>query len=341
MSHLVEHMALLAGQRDPAALDSCFVDLFAELLAPKRLRVLRSHAAQRRKWYVTRHHGHFNAMILSEEAPLRAEEAPLLLQCIRLGEPLTLPSRTQTDLVLTLVPLTGESDDIAIVEVATETPISPELLRTVNAIQRFSMHLHALLDENERDSLTRLLNRKSFDETFIRAALNLDPVTRPPVHGEERRHAHPEGRHWLGLIDIDHFKRVNDVHGHLIGDEVLILVAQLMKTTFRASDRLYRFGGEEFVVLLRCGTARGAAVAFERFRMHVAQAIFPRIDHLTVSIGFTAIEATDTPGSAFERADQAVYHAKENGRNMAIFHENLTSSSQLQNKGLDGGVEFF
>jgi len=340
MSHLVEHMALLAGQRDPAALDSCFVDLFAELLSPRRLRVLRSHAAERRKWYVTRSHGHLEAMT-SPEAPARAEDAPLLLQCIQLGEPLTLPHRAPDLPVFTLVPLTGESDDIAIVEIATDTPIGTDLLRTVNAIQRFSMHLHALLDENERDSLTRLLNRKSFDETFVRAALNIDPVTLPPVYGEERRRLHMEGSHWLGLIDIDHFKRVNDVHGHLIGDEVLLLVAQLMKSTFRASDRLYRFGGEEFVVLLRCGNARGAEVAFERFRAQVEQTAFPRVEHLTVSIGFTAIEASDTPGSAFERADQAVYHAKGNGRNMAISHERLTAIGLLQNKDLDGGVEFF
>ncbi|NRT56713.1 GGDEF domain-containing protein [Sphaerotilus uruguayifluvii] len=335
MSHLVEHMAQLAGQRDPAALDSCFIDLFAELLGPRRLRVLRSHAAEQRKWYVTRHHGVFDD--ISPDLPPSAQDEPLLQHCISLGQPLALPGEP----VRTLVPLTTDSDEIAVVEIVTEQPIGTDLLRTVNAIQRFSMHLHALLDENERDSLTRLLNRKSFDETFVRAALNLDPAGAPTSDAQERRRPNIEGSHWLGVIDIDHFKRVNDVHGHLIGDEVLILVAQLMKNTFRASDRLYRFGGEEFVVLLRCSDALGAEAAFERFRRHVEQTDFPRVEHLTVSIGFTAIDAGDTPGSAFERADQAVYHAKENGRNMAVSHEALTACGLLQAKDQDGGVEFF
>lgn len=339
MSHLVEHMAQLAGQRDPAALDSCFVDLFAELLAPLRLRVLRSHAAEQRKWYVTRHHGQFDQ--LAPDEPLAAEEEPLLLHCITLSEPVLLPVCAQQGSIRTLVPLTGDSDEIAVVEITTSTVISKELLRTVNAIQRFSMHLHALLDENERDSLTRLLNRKSFDETFVRAALNLDAGSTSAAEGMERRRQGTEGGHWLGVIDIDHFKRVNDVHGHLIGDEVLILVAQLMKSTFRASDRLYRFGGEEFVVLLRCNDAQGAEAAFERFRDKVEKTPFPRVEHLTVSIGFTAIDACDTPGSAFERADQSVYHAKENGRNLALSYETLTACGLLQAKNQDGGVEFF
>ena len=110
MSHLVEHMAQLAGQRDPAALDSCFVDLFAELLAPLRLRVLRSHAAEQRKWYVTRHHGQFDQ--LAPDEPLAAEEEPLLLHCITLSEPVLLPVCAQQGSIRTLVPLTGDSDEI-------------------------------------------------------------------------------------------------------------------------------------------------------------------------------------------------------------------------------------
>ncbi len=67
-----------------------------------------------------------------------------------------------------------------------------------------------------------------------------------------RRHEQAQGSYWLTMIDIDHFKRVNDNYGHLIGDEVLLLLARLMRATFRFHDQLYRFGGEEFVVLLRC-----------------------------------------------------------------------------------------
>ena len=183
------------------------------------------------------------------------------------------------------LPLTGDSDEIAVVN-TTSTVISKELLRTVNAIQFSSMHLHALLDENERDSLTRLLNRKVLRRDL--RSCRAESRCRQHLGRRGPRTPPPRARKVAtgsGVIDIDHFKRVNDVHGHLIGDEVPILVAQLMKSTFRASDRLYRFGGEEFVVLLRCSDAQGAEAAFERFRDKVEKTPFPRVEHLTVSIG--------------------------------------------------------
>ena len=123
MSHLVEHMAQLAGQRDPAALDSCFIDLFAELLGPQRLRVLRSHAAEQRKWYVTRHHGLFDDEHPPDE-PLAPQEEPLLQSCVALGHPLTLPGGPP---LRTLVPLTTDSDEIAVVEIVTDECINVDL----------------------------------------------------------------------------------------------------------------------------------------------------------------------------------------------------------------------
>jgi diguanylate cyclase (GGDEF)-like protein len=244
---------------------------------------------------------------------------------------------------ITLVPLTIATDDAAVAELITDTPLSDEALRTLRAVQRFIMHLHALLDENERDSLTRLLNRKSFDETFSRTAQELaDPVERTMTDEfVERRAADGPFGYWLGVVDIDHFKRVNDIHGHLIGDEVLILTARIMKECFRSGDRLYRFGGEEFVVLLRCHHADEAAAAFERLRLSVEQFPFPRIERLTISIGFTAITAADTPSTAFERADQAVYHAKGNGRNQVASHETLVQEGILEAKDASGEIEFF
>jgi len=111
---------------------------------------------------------------------------------------------------------------------------------------------------------------------------------------------------WLGVIDIDHFKRVNDSHGHLIGDEVLLLLSRLMRNAFRFDDRLYRFGGEEFVVLMRCEYDADAMHALERMRGYVQAFNFPRVGKVTVSIGVTEVRSGDMPSMAFERADQAV-----------------------------------
>jgi diguanylate cyclase (GGDEF)-like protein len=141
------------------------------------------------------------------------------------------------------------------------------------------------------------------------------------------------------VVDIDHFKRVNDSHGHLIGDEVLLLVAQLMRQTFRHGDRIYRFGGEEFVVLLRCPQAQSARVAFERLRLRIGAHDFPQVGQLTVSIGYTAVDADDTPSAAFERADLAVYEAKNAGRNRTVAHADL--NLQPSDEAPRGELEFF
>ena len=148
---------------------------------------------------------------------------------------------------------------------------------------------------------------------------------RPWRRGRRRRQSVQLSRNWLGVIDIDHFKRVNDSYGHLIGDEVLLLMSRLMRSSFRFDDRLYRFGGEEFVVLMRCADGDAAAQAFERLNS-TSSATCSRRWAITVSIGFTELKGGDTPNGAFERADKAVYFAKGNGRNQVRHHADLVSA---------------
>ena len=143
------------------------------------------------------------------------------------------------------------------------------------------------------------------------------------------------------MIDIDFFKAVNDSHGHQIGDEVLLLMARLMNASFRFHDRLYRFGGEEFVVLMRCDNARDAGHAFERLRRNAEAHVFPRVGHITISIGFTQLMPDDAPTDALERADRAVYFAKANGRNQVQHHAELVARGRLQISQKVGEVELF
>ena len=134
----------------------------------------------------------------------------------------------------------------------------------------------------------------------------------------------------LGVSDIDFFKQVNDRFGHPYGDEVLALFAGIMRSAFRESDKLFRFGGEEFVTLIsNCGID-DALAAFERFRAAVAAFRFPRVGEVTVSIGVTSIRLNDTGSAAFGRADQALYVAKRSGRNRVLMFEALESSSGLE-----------
>jgi diguanylate cyclase (GGDEF)-like protein len=119
------------------------------------------------------------------------------------------------------------------------------------------------------------------------------------------------------VIDIDHFKRFNDRHGHAFGDDVLVATAQTIASTVRRCDLLYRFGGEEFVVLASHTDHNGALLLAERIRENIAamHSIRGRATRITVSIGAAQLGIGDDADSFFERADRALYVAKDNGRN--------------------------
>ena len=167
-----------------------------------------------------------------------------------------------------VVPVFAEGERELLVEVLFTQRPKPAMVRLVEGVARIYQNFLSLLDYSERDSLTSLLNRKSFDETFFKAT-RATVVAAADSVGDGKRLEHPLSVHWLGVIDIDHFKSVNDRYGHLIGDEVLLLLARVMRSTFRHDDRLYRFGGEEFVVLLRADDESSAQAIFERFRSNL------------------------------------------------------------------------
>jgi diguanylate cyclase (GGDEF)-like protein len=191
----------------------------------------------------------------------------------------------------------------------------------------------SMLDYSETDTLTRLLNRKTFDEYLINIlahAPSQDDALSGARHLPQRRHGDVAARdHWLGVMDIDHFKAINDRFGHLIGDEVLILVANLMRESFRVQDKLFRFGGEEFVALLRPISYEHAQRTFERFRRRVEKFEFPQVGRVTVSIGYTRIRLGDTTPYILDSADEALYWAKANGRNQCHAYETLVAAGKL------------
>ncbi|WCM94125.1 diguanylate cyclase [Acidovorax sp. NCPPB 2350] len=151
------------------------------------------------------------------------------------------------------------------------------------------------------DPLTGLYNRRRFDE-MLRECTDL---------------CRPSGRGFaLMVVDADHFKRVNDTHGHQTGDAVLRQLAGIIAGSVRATDFVARFGGEEFVVLLPepQDHEEGRMVA-EKIRLAVGKSTFPVADQLTVSIGLAFHQGDDeAPESILERADKALYRAKQDGR---------------------------
>ena len=150
----------------------------------------------------------------------------------------------------------------------------------------------------------------------------------------ERRAARPNEHHWLAVLDVDGFRSVNDRFGHLYGDDVLMLLARQMMRSFRLEDRLFRFGGKEFVILLSPCAAAGAVKLLERFRSVMEDYEFPRAERLTVSIGFCRILPEDAASIALGRAGEALHYAKRNGRNRVCSFERLAATGDVHEPGV-------
>ena len=157
----------------------------------------------------------------------------------------------------------------------------------------------------------------------------IDPLTRVPNRLGFEQQLGDELARWeryrsnlsLAVIDIDHFKRINDGFGHAAGDKVLIAVAQQIREAIRRTDRVSRYGGEEFVVLLPETDLRAAFRALDKVRDVIANCQFQYKEErvpVTISIGIAQFSEEDTFDSVFERADAALYQAKSGGRNLCI-----------------------
>jgi diguanylate cyclase (GGDEF)-like protein len=273
------------------------------------------------------------------------ENQPHLQQCFGSAEPCVerLPDGNSQLIVL----LRNEQHEpYAFLLILRSTPLKAAELEIVNGFAALLKNCLSTLDYSETDSLTRLLNRKTFDEYLINILAKIpeqDDARSGSLYLPHRRQAHPEARdHWLGVMDIDKFKTINDRFGHLIGDEVLILMANLMRESFRVQDKLFRFGGEEFVALIRPAEISHAMGTFERFRTQVEAFNFPQVGRVTLSIGFTRIKLGDTPSKILDSADEALYWTKEHGRNQCHAYETLIAEGKLQRApALESDIELF
>jgi diguanylate cyclase (GGDEF)-like protein len=202
--------------------------------------------------------------------------------------------------------------------------------RLINGLLRIYSNYLSLLDLSQKDKLTSLLNRDRL-QTAILQILGTQRIVGNDAPLRTRRNQDKQ-RHWLAVIDIDHFKKINDGYGHLIGDEVLIIFARLMHEVFRNDDLLFRYGGEEFVAIIRTDTQDNARSAFERFRGRVQSHNFPTVNDLTASLGVVEIKDQETPADVIDEADKAMYHVKQNGRNRLAFYQDLVESGDIQPK---------
>lgn len=346
MSRVIDQLAEITGFRDRDSVDATLVVALRDLLAPELVAIYRLVGEQGGRRWLTRARlgqgdvspsadGLWVALgTLPAEADLPHRQLALASQ-----QPVAVPGA----LHLLVFALSSDHDAASVLEISSKQPLDSAARRTLTSILRIYRNFQALLDYSEHDTLTGLLNRKTFDEGFYKLAAQQAMLPEAALPPDERRLSPmAPGQHFICLADIDHFKQVNDQFGHLIGDEVLLLLSRLMRASFRFGDRLYRFGGEEFVVLMRCASAANAGHVLERLRARVAAYAFPQVGSLTISVGFTSLLPGDTPARAFERADRAVYWAKGHGRNQVCSFAALVERGDLADEpSTDGGVELF
>ncbi|TCS99060.1 diguanylate cyclase (GGDEF)-like protein [Tepidimonas ignava] len=340
LDHL-EHVARLTHGRDRDVLDATLADVVLATLQARAVVLWEVLPGDEGELLDVRAHARADALpapmsAAGGSAPAwpRLSERPELVQVLHAEVTTVIGDGRGTRI---LVPLRTETQRRLVLDVALAGPADAQARRVAEGMGRIYVNVINLLDASERDTLTGLLNRKSFDDTFYKATRSSHEAA-----AEAQRRVDSGAHHWLGVIDVDHFKSVNDRFGHLIGDEVLLLMARLLRSTFRHDDRLYRFGGEEFVALVRADDAVAAAAAFERLRTAVEGHSFPQVGRVTVSIGYTAVRPFDTPADAFERADRAVYQAKAQGRNRVVCFESDVApqaGQPLQHAG--GDVDLF
>ena len=198
--------------------------------------------------------------------------------------------------------------------------LNAETIADLEALASVYCNQCELILNAEQDQLTGIYNRLAFARitTAMFSTQQTDSI----------EYYQLENSACMAIVDLDHFKRVNDKFGHLYGDEVLLLFAQLMKKSLRNSDYIFRYGGEEFVIILNDTDSRQAFVILNRLREDAESFYYPQIGGITISIGYAPMEKELGISGIIDMADSALYYSKDNGRNQ------INNYYELLDKGL-------
>ncbi|MBS1144621.1 MAG: hypothetical protein H6R14_2027 [Proteobacteria bacterium] len=345
MLELISHVVQISARRDRTEINSAMVDTLLDLFQPQNLTIYRCYTGNKKTVVFAcagyGQNGQFlrNAYLPDHHYCHPIERDPLLHRCRK--ELSAVIDFLEDGTHRIVFPVIRLNEPIYLIELTLTDEFSADQRVTLmGLVEYFGNHI-SLLDYGEADTLTGLASRKTFDKhlfELLGKAASDEMLSGP----ESRRRGTPDSNHWLAVCDIDHFKQVNDNFGHLIGDEVLIMMAQEMRHSFRFDDQLFRFGGEEFVALLQPTEEKHAFATLERFRTNVENQMFSRVGRITVSVGFSVLKPNDTPTDVIDRADEALYFAKRNGRNRVDCYETLVANGDVAAKEIaKGEVELF
>ena len=323
IEYVNKKFSALTGYKQSEAIGQKASLLKSGLMSEPCYRTLWRHLKKGEDWTGEFHNRKKNGELYWERAsisPVR-DAAGRLRHYLKIAEDITEQKRLASDLRESFVKLQAH-------EVQVQATCS-ELAVAMRALKRSQSTLQRLSQE---DALTGLLNRRGFDSELRRAK------------SQAERQGHGIG---LLIIDIDHFKQINDRHGHAMGDRILKACAKLLRSHLRASDLICRYGGDEIVVALPSSDAEATCLTAQRILTAVRQHDFsngPKELSITVSIG--AACGTPMPGQSLEemimRADQALYRIKRSGRDGLAFENSGNASaaeagqSAVSGKGVRG-----
>lgn len=189
-------------------------------------------------------------------------------------------------------------------------------LEVLNATLEQKVKERTLELENANEQLTYLSRHDALTQLYNRLASN------EYLHSEFLRMKRTHVLFSVALIDIDYFKKVNDMYGHDVGDSVLKNVAKILKESARVTDFVARFGGEEFLVVLPDTLKDGALEVSEKIRHAVENSVPPHVTQITLSIGVATVNLDDVNDDVvIKKADNALYNAKSTGRNRVVFQD--------------------
>lgn len=317
---MLDAIIKLTAQRDQETLADALVDAILTL----------TNAASASVYGLGGELGHLSAKVLaSSNEPVGSHITPLdkrpgLRACIEGHNTITLATQDGHQMIHPVLEQ-GNVVGLMIREHAQAYDHHSDLVEGLMAIYA---NQQSLLNHQQRDGLTGLYNRVAL-QNWMGKALTTDPHA-------ERRASDTSKDVPLGcfaMFDIDLFKRINDSKGHLYGDEVLLVFADLMRESFRYNDLLFRYGGEEFAAVLSDTDLETALTVLERFRETVAHHKFAELNQVTVTIGVTQITPYLQADKLIERADKAMYYGKNHGRNQANAFEWLEQGNIVPSVG--------
>lgn len=309
----------LSGESSRASMTIRFGKILHELYAPCKIAVYGSQNGRRIEG--NREQGVDFALVNNL---LNPEHKTSIALCNINGGVLSVQNDQVTEITLannlsrTLCPIHGRGgiSDLLVIDSKAAHLKNELLLHKLIALFENLLHI---FDQAERDGLTGLLNRKAFDKTLSHLMTMQHSNKNSKMHHSM----------YLALIDIDHFKNINDTYGHLYGDEVLLGFSRLMEDSLRRHDWLFRYGGEEFAIVFEGIDPRSIKAVLSRFRETIEEHEFPIVGKITASMGCTSISSGDAAPTIIDKADKALYFSKTNGRNQVSFFETLVHHGDL------------